>query len=395
MLRSAAFIIYRFENGQRQNLRRELRRYLLHSRRGHDHRARAAADLMIYGPDEELVFGKPQQHTGHRSHLEYDFTSAAGNAYRVISDRPRPPQFVQGWLARMRSISFVFILIASALASLLLTWLITRPLKNLGIHARQLASGDFDTPMEQKLLTRGDEIGALAREFDRMAKRLGETITTRQQLLHDVSHELRAPLARLQAAAALNQQRGASLDAATLQRVEQECERMDKLIQQILDYARIDQEQALDEHIDLHGLLTALVTDVQLEYSTHPISLQCHGTPPALQGNGELLRRALENVLRNACKHTPEQTAVEVSLASTASCAIISIRDHGPGIDQQNMAQLTEPFYRAGDMLQSDGFGLGLSIAARAVEKHGGRMEAANHPQGGLEIKIILNVRQE
>ena len=108
-----------------------------------------------------------------------------------------------------------------------------------------------------------------------------------------------------------------------------------------------------------------------------------------------MLRRAFENVLRNACKHTPEETAVEVNLSSTGSNAIISIRDHVPGIDQQDIARLTEPFYRAGNMMQTDGFGLGLSIAARAIEKHGGRMEADNHPQGGLEIKIFLTVTQE
>ena len=399
VMRSAAFITYRYENGQQLNLRRDLERSRLSSRHRHGHRARIAVNLMIYGPEGELVFGNPQWHASHRSQLEFDYTSAAGNAYRIVSDRPRPPRFVTGWLARMRSASFVFILLASALVSLLLTWLITRPLKNLGAHARHLASGDLTAPMQQKLLTRGDEIGELAREFDRMAKRLGEMIASRQQLLHDVSHELRAPLARLQAAAALNQQRGASLDAATLQRVEQECERMDQLIQQILDYARVEQAQTQAENIDLHALLTALVDDIQQEYSTHPLNLTLPAatTPEAttkVQGNGELLRRAFENVLRNACKHTPTNTAVEVSLECTPEFASISIRDHGPGIDEQDVAQLLKPFYRAGSAMQTAGFGLGLSIAARAVEKQGGRIELANHPQGGLEVKVLLSIAQ-
>ncbi len=390
VLRSAAFITYRLENGQQRNLRSELKRFLLHGRHPQDHRARMVADIMIYDADGELVFGKSERHADHRSHLEYDFTSAAGNAYRIISDRPRPPRFMVGYLARMQSASFVFILLASALVSLLLTWLITRPLKNLGAHARHLASGDFTTPMEHKLLTRGDEIGELAQEFERMAQQLGAMIESRQQLLHDVSHELRAPLARLQAAAALNQQRGASLDAATLQRVEQECERMNKLIQQILDYARLEQDQTQSESIDLHPLLEALITDVQLEFGTHPLSLATTAESTTVQGDAELVRRAVENVLRNACKHTPEDTAVEVNLSSTSESVSISIRDHGPGIDEQNMAQLLEPFYRVGNAMQAEGFGLGLSIAARAIEKQGGRIEVANHPQGGLNVNISL-----
>ncbi|MGI9285240.1 MAG: sensor histidine kinase [Pseudomonadales bacterium] len=390
VLRSAAFITYRYEHGQQLDLRREFDHFIQHNRHRRGPHVGRGSNIVIYGPKGELVFGKPQQHADHRAHIEFKFTSGADNVYKIVSDRPQPPRFVMGWLARMHSIGFVFILLASAFVSLLLTWMITRPLKNLGAHARHLASGDFATPMERKLLKRGDEIGDLAQEFDGMANRLGEMIESRQQLLHDVSHELRAPLARLQAAAALNQQRGASLDAATLQRVERECERMDKLIQQILDYARTEQEQALAEPIDLDALLEELVADVRLEYNTHPISLQLSEESTTVQGNGELLRRAFENVLRNACKHTAEGTAVDVNLSRQTDTILLSIRDHGPGIEEQDVAQLLEPFYRAGNSMHGDGFGLGLSIAARAIEKHAGRIDAVNHPQGGLQVSISL-----
>ncbi len=390
VLRSAAFITYRYEHGQQANLRREFNHFSKHNRHRHGPRSRTNAEIVIYGPTSELVYGKPEQHAHHRSHIEFEFTSGAGNVYKIISDRPRPPRFVQSWLARMHTVSFLFILLASGLVSLGLTWLITRPLKRLGAHARHLAGGNFKSPMEQKLLNRGDEIGKLAQELDGMANQLGGMIESRQQLLHDVSYELRAPLARLQAAAALNQQRGASLNAATLQRVEQECGRMDKLIQQILDYARIEQEQTLDEHIDLATLLTELVDDVRLEYNTHPMTLQLPEEAIAMHGNTDLLHRAFENVLRNACKHTPQGTAVEVSLSIGADGIRISIRDHGAGIDAQDLKQLLKPFYRAGNKMHGDGFGLGLSIAARAVEKHHGRIRADNHPQGGLEVTISL-----
>lgn len=390
VLRSAAFITYRYEHGQQLDLRGEFDHFIKHSRHRRGPQIGRGANILIYGPKGELIFGKPQQHADHRAHVEFEFTSGANNVYKIVSDRPKPPRFVTGWLARMHSVGLVFILLASALVSLLLTWLITRPLKNLGAHARHLAGGDFDTPMERKLLTRGDEIGDLAQELDRMANQLGEMIESRQQLLHDVSHELRAPLARLQAAAALSQQRGASLDAATLQRVERECERMDKLLQQMLDYARTDQEQALDETVELGALLTELLEDVQLEYNNHPMSLQLPEESTTVQGNGELLRRAFENVLRNACKHTPEGTAVDVNLSRAIDTVVISVRDHGPGIEERDLAQLLKPFYRAGNSMHADGFGLGLSIAARAIEKHAGRIDASNHPQGGLQVSISL-----
>lgn len=351
------------------------------------------AEIQILAPNGRIIFGPKSTDLRKVSDNTVEFTVIGGDqkTYRVLALPPEEPIFVMEELARrMQSVSMLVILVVSGLVSFLLTALITRPVKRLGKHARHLAAGNLDARVEGKLIEREDEIGDLAREFNLMADRLSSLIHSKQQLLHDVSHELRAPLARLQTAAAITQQKSGDEPIPTIARIEQECSRMDALIQEILNLARLEQTEIPLEAVDLAQLLESLVEDVRYEYAEHPLQLQLPERHKRIQADAELLRRALENILRNACKHTPSGTAIDLQLHYSRHWAEITIRDHGPGVSEEDIELLFAPFYRAGKQMHTEGFGLGLSIAARAVDRHRGHISASNHPEGGLQITLQL-----
>ena len=226
-----------------------------------------------------------------------------------------------------------------------------------------------------------------------MANTLNNLINSKQQLLHDVSHELRAPLGRLQAIAAIMQQQPDNSNQKMVKRVERECIRMNELIQEILEYSRMHYDlegRRTPSSINLSVLLRKLVEDVQQEYPLHPIKLNYHDELLNITGHANRLNRAFENILRNACKHTPEKTSIDISAQQVNRHIEIQIRDHGPGVDEKNLAGLTTPFFRAGGTKQAVGYGLGLSISQRIISHHLGMMNISNHPQGGLLISVIF-----
>ncbi len=349
--------------------------------------------LTIVDSEDNTIFSRGRPTKTDRGELRIVVISDSGHRYTAITRQIRPPRFVMDAIHRLNYLRFVLISCASALVSLLLTWMITRPLKNLGQLSRKFSLGELQTRVDTKLLDRGDEIGDLAREFNQMAENISQNIELQQQLLHDVSHELRAPLARLQAAAALVEQRSGASDPEVTQRIDLECQRMDSLIQQILDYSRLQETPISIEQVDIAELLDELVQDVRYEYESHPITFNKPDHPIEINADADLLRRALENILRNACKHTPPETPVEMELRDAAREIIISVRDAGPGVKTDEESNLTTPFYRAGNLMHSDGFGLGLSIAKRAVEKHAGSLTISNRQPQGLEVTVHLPTR--
>ncbi|MGM0564252.1 MAG: ATP-binding protein [Pseudomonadota bacterium] len=345
---------------------------------------RTESGKLVFGPEGDL------REQSDKS-IAFTFTARGGDLYQVITLPPEEPMFIlEDLTKRMQSISMLVILVVSGLVSLALTFVITRPIKRLGRHARELALGQLNTRVSGNLLHREDEIGDLAREFNNMADQLGYLIESRQQLLHDVSHELRAPLARLQAAAAIAQSKSDERAVPPLERIDQECLRINALIQEILDYARLEQRESERRAVDLSALLNEVAGDVRYEYPGRPIRLKMPSRPLVLNGSEELLRRAIENILRNACKYTPEGTAVDIALKVERQQVEVRLRDHGPGVGEDEVEQLFSPFFRGADKQDGEGFGLGLSIAARAIRHHHGQISAHNAEGGGLEVLITL-----
>lgn len=346
---------------------------------------------------EELIF-QQESPRGPRAPATFvfDITTDAGNNYRVEALEPRPPRLLLDALKRLNTLQFFIILVASTLVSLLLSWSITRPLKKLGAASRQFARGDLHTAIDAKLLGRADELGNLAQDMAFMMQQTCQTLGAQKELLHHVSHELRAPLSRLQVAAELIQQRD-DKSLPYIQRIHGECERMDQLIQRILNFSRLDEATPNFASLDLAQLLRTHIEMVQFEYPQRTIHFAyspreaAHATPDAkIHGDPDLLGEALDNVLRNACKYTPDTASIDIRLLQQDSQVVLEIRDHGPGVPGEDLAKLAKPFYRSGERMHGDGFGLGLSIARKAVEKHGGSLELRNHPQGGLVVRFLL-----
>lgn len=309
--------------------------------------------------------------------------------------RPRrygPPRRIQ---QRYELLRWLAIFTAATAVSYGLARYLTAPATKLRQATQQLADGDLSTRVAPQMGKRRDELADLGRDFDNMAEQIESLVTAERRLLADISHELRSPLARLQVALDLAEQTADEPTRQYLQRIELEGERLNELVGQLLALTRLESNavNAPRESIEIATLVAEIVADADFEAHGHNRAVQVVTTIPGfIQGNPTLLRSAIENVIRNAVRYTPENTAVEVALTSEDEQAIIRIRDHGPGVPEEALEKLFDPFYRvelARDR-QSGGVGLGLSIAARAIRFHHGEIKAANVPEGGLLVEIRL-----
>ena len=291
-----------------------------------------------------------------------------------------------------------------ALLCFLLTRNITKPISRLRVAASEIAAGRLKTRVDPSVRRRYDEIGTLGRDFDRMAEHIDTLITAQRELLGDVSHELRSPLARL--IVALGLLRHASPDDAPeyVARIEQEAERLDKMIGQLLTLTRIESgvELAQRETFDLTNLVHEVTADGDFEARARGREVKIvHADNCTMSGAPEMLRSAIENVVRNAIRHTLEGTSVELTLQRQRSDggekALLEIRDHGPGVPKWVLSEIFLPFHRVPDQAESatQGAGLGLAIADRVVRMHQGSIRALNAPDGGLIVEIVLPIVSE
>jgi signal transduction histidine kinase len=281
---------------------------------------------------------------------------------------------------------------AGAIFCYLISRYLTRPLSRLSEAATSIAEGRLDTRVDPTLKSRRDEIADLACNFDRMAEQIETLITGQRRLLGDVSHELRSPLSRLIVALSLVKQGPAEEAAENLERIGLEARRLDALIGQLLALTRIDSgvDRGSPVSFDLTNLVQEVASDGDFEARARNRSVVIKQADACtVKGFEELLRSAVENVARNAIRHTAEGTAVEISLQNKGSRAMLRVRDYGPGVPESMLADIFLPF-RRGANGDSDGAGLGLAIAERAVNVHRGRIRAMDASPGGLIIEIDL-----
>lgn len=321
--------------------------------------------------------------------LDFELITASGRTYRVRVPLPRDERHVGHLLGRLFSLQMVLILLVSALSGGVLSALVVRPIRRLSDHVRDLHEHrDLSLRADRRLSERHDEIGELTREFDQMADYVEQTLSARQQLLQDVSHELRAPLARLQAAAGLIEQR-LTPDDPMLIRINRECERLDALIGEILHSSRQQQSRA-GANFSLTELCHELVEEVRLRQPERPFRLELPNDEVSYNGERALLHRALQNGIENLLRHTPASVPASLSLQTSFDGGVqLQLEDAGPGVDPSLLPKLFEPFVR-GEGNSGSGFGLGMSIAKRAVEQMGGEIKACNRPEGGLVLRIWL-----
>lgn len=285
-------------------------------------------------------------------------------------------------------------LLAMLVVGAAVAWSLAVPLRHLSAGLRQVAQGRFDTRVAPLLHGRGDELAELAGDFDRMAAQLQQLTNSRQVLLHDISHELRSPLARMQAAIGLLRQ-DPSQAGAMVDRIERESGRMDALIEELLTLHRLEaapESWALDT-IDVLDLLHAVTEDADFEAraASRQVRIDAQGGFVA-RARGELLYRAFENVVRNAVKYTAEGTAVEIRAwrEDGDDRLVVTVADRGPGVPEASRAVMFEPFTRLEGSEPVRGVGLGLAIARRALEVHGGSIEASPREGGGLLMTLRI-----
>jgi two-component system sensor histidine kinase CpxA len=281
-----------------------------------------------------------------------------------------------------------------AAAVLLCYWLalhLTSPVRALQKAVERFGGGDFTARVGT---TRRDELGQLANTFDRMAGRIETLLAAERRLLLDISHELRSPLARLGVAVELARS-GEDLEAA-LNRIQKESDRLNTLRNQLLQVTRAegDPRSLRRDRVRLDELVGQLVDDSSIEAAARGCQLEYRaGEPVTVEGDAELLRRAMENVIRNAIRYSPPKTTVEVTLGRRNGTAVLDVRDHGPGVPEEALPRLFDAFYRVEKSRDSSsgGIGLGLSIARRAIELHKGGIRARN-ASPGLEVEMQLPV---
>lgn len=282
--------------------------------------------------------------------------------------------------------------IAILLTGLLLAWYLTRPLHHLGWALRQMQAGRLETRVSPLMGGRRDEIADLAHDFDRMAAQLQQLTESRQALLHDISHELRSPLGRMQAAIGLLRQSPDRVDEM-MARVEREAGRMDALLEELLTLHRLEStplRAAERSRVDLVELLESLVEDADFEAQRAGSSVELHAAGRFVtEVDGELIYRAFENVVRNAVKYTADGTLISVDADTVdgGRTLVVTVKDRGPGVPAHLLQTMFDPFVRVEGSEQVRGVGLGLAIARRAILLHGGQIEARRREGGGLEVE--------
>lgn len=290
----------------------------------------------------------------------------------------------------------VFHLLAGGVVSLLFAALlaayVARPIHRLRQALQEGASGKLAPGLADAMGQRNDELTDLCRDFDHMARQLALLMEGQRRLLHDVSHELRAPLARLTAVVGLMRQQPERIDDG-LSRLEREAERMDRLLSELLTLSRLESGMVVrgDEVLDLGELLQDVVSDAAPEAALADCDV-AFGDADAVRvrGDAEMLHRAFDNLLRNALRHAASGKWVRISVSTAQHNACVRIEDRGPGVLSSEIDRIFQPFYRGTHSASGNGHGLGLVIAREIIEAHGGRIEAANRPEGGLCLNVSL-----
>lgn len=342
------------------------------------------ADLPMVGLD--LPSTRPTLHSEDGEHFELVPVPRERGPFAALGLRESAPALL------------LLALLVTALISGVLARSITGPIFDLQSTTEALAAGKLDSRVPARTLRRADELGRFSRSLDSMAARLASLVNSRDELLRNVSHELRSPLTRMRLAVGLTRQ-SAQPSPDALDRVETEIARLDNLIGGMLDVARLDSGHAAltRERIDLGHLMASLAQDATFEAEStgRHLDWQPPPTPCCIDGDPHWIAAAIENVVRNALRHTPVGSTVTLRLQRSTEAIEVIVSDSGSGIAPEDLSRVFEPFQRAADRSSEthSGIGLGLAITASVMKAHGGSVTAHNRSGDeasptGLEVRL-------
>ncbi len=324
-------------------------------------------------------------------------TGKSGRAYIFATELVAGPRAAFGINRGSAILQWGVALLVSGLICFVLARYLTAPILGLRSVSQQLAGGDLSARAGPELERRRDELGHLAIDFNTMVSRIEGLVSRQRQLISDISHELRSPLARLNVALDLARNRKGADPA--FEQMQEDLSLIDEMIGRLLTIAKLDisAPQVPMKAVDVEQLVSQIVraADFEAQGETGGLSFVSSG-PCVVHGSEELLRSAIENVVRNAIRYTNDGTAAEINLetdsASKAGAIRLTVRDYGPGVPEAELENIFQPFYRVADSRdrQSGGTGLGLAIAYRVVQLHGGSIRARNAVPSGLLVEILL-----
>ncbi|MGB0835047.1 MAG: HAMP domain-containing sensor histidine kinase [Psychrobium sp.] len=319
--------------------------------------------------------------------------SETAHGLTVIGHKAPYPLIRMIFQPKIRIILWTVMLLVSGIVTWRLARYIVAPLRVLRQASVQVANGNLDIRVANSVENRSDDIALLAQDFDVMTGKLQKVMKSQQRLMRDVSHELRSPLARIQAMISIaNQQH--TQHQIDLVRIEQELEKLDSLIGDILDFSRIDSMQQLNvQRTDLRELVDVICESAEIEAACEHPRIEITGELQAVEMvDAKLLGSAIENVVRNALKFSPRDEKIHVTINRNNQSIVIDVCDHGPGVPNECLANLFMPFYQVENSVQSrqSSSGVGLSIAQRAIELHRGKISASNILPSGLRVTIEI-----
>jgi len=320
---------------------------------------------------------------------------ASGKRYLLAAELPRRAPGIFRGSVQQQLLRWSLAVLISGLVCYTLTRYLTRPILRLRSAASDIAAGDFAARAAPALANRRDEMGELVRDFNQMAERIQRLMDAQQQLLRDISHELRSPLARLNVALGLARKWAGEQATSALDRIEQESERLNEMIGRLLTLARVKSLVDPPQHstVSLRALLDQIAQDATFEASAKQCQVQVNGAEDCdVSGSHELLYSAIENVVRNAVRYTPPKTDVQIELRCNRSSSRVIVRDQGPGVPEAELSKIFLPFYRLSDSREhrSGSSGIGLAITHEVARLHGGSATASNGQPHGLIVEIEL-----
>lgn len=320
-----------------------------------------------------------------------------GNNLKIVSfSTPFYGRYVQ-WRLYLRSnwVLYLISLLISGTICFFFARHMTRDFRTLQQATKDIAKGDLSVRVGPSFEARRDEIAELSRDFDNMTARLEKSMQEQKRLIKDVSHELRSPLARLQFALGIAQQKAGDNIQGELEKARGAADYLNDIITTILSFPTTETESwELNDVIDVRSLLESLAEDLAAEGKEKQVSIRFHGEPDEalVSTYSNTLIGVFENILGNALHYTEPYTSISIDLRQEGEQYLVAITDQGPGVDDDKLKDIFEPFYRTDEARDraSGGYGLGLSIAQRTVQLHGGAIVARNHPEGGLVVEVSL-----